>query len=380
MTRLLKTLVALAFLCSPLALGIPTASAKNGDALELAWSVKTNAVLTLAPVVVGDLVIVVPTDQPMTAFHAKTGEVAWTYTSGEGVWTRGFSSDGERVYACLKGGRIAALNPKDGREIWNSKLGINCLRPQHVDGDTVFVATTHVGAGLPNIPVHDAKLYALNKFDGSTEWVFTSENYLLQTPATYGDTVFVGGSYVDESYMGTESGSSRFYALDRKTQKIKWTFTSLDGVPKKMHATANELLYAGYEDWLFSVDKETGKKKWEHDTSNWIPSFVVEGDVVYYGSATTYVNALNIKDGKYKWRFNIPGQKFNYLLIKPVLVDNNFYFLSQRGQVYALDKRDGTQLWSYPTEMNARVGLSVSDGYIYIGASNGDLHAYKIMK
>jgi len=387
MTRLLKTLVALAVLYSPLALGVSSASARPPqpvhvpDALEETWSVETKGAINIAPLMVGDLVIVVPTGKPMHAFNAKTGKVAWTYTAAGGVWNRGFSSDGERVYVCIKGGRIAALNVKDGREVWRRDLGINCQRPQHIDGDTLFVPTTYIGPGLAGIPLPSAKLFALNRFNGSTEWVFKSKNYLLQTPATYGDTIYVGGAYMDPTFQGGESGSTRMYALDRKTQKIKWSFTALDGVPKKLHATKDHLIYAGYDDFVFKVDAKTGKKVWTHNTGNWIPSLVVEGNRIYYGSATTIVFSIDINDGNPVWEYHIPGPAFNYLLIKPVLTKDRVYFLSQRGYTVALDKATGKEIWLYETGMGPRVGLSVSsDGYIYIGASNGDLRAYKIMK
>jgi len=379
MAQIMKALVVLAFLCSPFTVGIPSAMAKADNPLKLGWNVQTKGVLNLAPLVVGKLVIVIPTGKAMTAYHTRTGKIAWTYGSGN-VWNRGFSSDGERIYVCLKGGRLAALNAKTGQEVWKRDLGINCQRAQHIEGDTLYVPTTYVGTGLANVPLHAAKLFVLNRFDGSTKWVFKSKAYLLQTPTTYGDTIYVGGSYLDPTFTEEESGSTRIYALDKNTHKVKWIKESSDGVPKKLHATKDGLIYCGYNDFVFSLDAKTGNQNWVHDTANWIPSLVVENDVVYYGSATTIVHALNIKNGRDIWRFNIPGQAFDYLLIKPVLVGDKFYFLSQRGHIYALNKNDGKQLWTYFTDMDARVGLSVGDGRIFIGASNGNLRSYKILK
>lgn len=357
-----------------------SAAAADDDALELLWSVDVGGRILLTPVVAGDKILVVPTDGPLVAISATTGKVQWRYAPKEGVWNRGIKADGKQVFACLKGGKMAALNLLDGTEEWKIDLGINCPRPHHISGDAVIVSTTFVGVELPGTPLTGAKLFSIDRATGKINWAFTSDNFLLQTADSYGDTVYVGGSYIDPNFKGDEGGADRFQALDRKTGKVKWTHESIDGLPKTIYASKNELTYIAYQDYAYGLDASTGKRLWERNTSNWVPALVGKDDTVYLGAANTDVYAFATKDGKSRWRYNIPGGTFNYVLQAPFIVGDTLYFITQKGHIYALDRNKGTPLWMHETGEVIRIGISVSDDVVYAGDINGRVFAYKITK
>lgn len=208
----------------------------------------------------------------------------------------------------------------------------------------------------------------------------TTENFLLQKAFREGNTVYVGGSYIDENYARDEGGPARFYSLDAETGKTKWTYESEDGFPKQLYATPDRLVYIAYEDYLVGLDSANGKETWRRDTGNWVPSLAGLGDVVYYGSANTKVHAWAMKDGKSKWMYNIPGGSFNYLMGQPMFANDRMYFISQRGTVFALDLDSGEELFSQHTGMKIRAGLSIDGDSLYIGGMNGKVYAYSIQK
>ena len=139
-------------------------------------------------------------------------------------------------------------------------------------------------------------------------------------------------------------------------------------------------MFVAYQDFLYGLDIETGAVNWKRDSENWVPSLSGIGDVVYFGSATTYVHAWSTKDGKEFWRYNIPGVKFDYLLIKPIIDGDRLYFMSQRGFVYANDRHTGKNIWRVPTGMSSRMGIGHGNGHLYMGDKNGRIYGYKIMK
>lgn len=369
---------ALSLLASTLGIGL--ASAAESEALKLAWSHDTGKAINIAPLVAGDLVLTVPTDGPLMAFDALTGQVKWTYAPQEGVWNRGFSAYGEQVFVCIEGGKMVALNRADGKHQWTADLGINCQRRAHFADDAIFVSTTFVGPGLPADPLTGAKLFSINRADGKINWSYTTEEYLLQTATSYGDTVYVAGSYSDPSYTAEEGGPARYHALDKATGQHKWTHVSIEGTPKALYATKDILNFVAYQDFIYGLDTATGDVVWKRDSENWVPSITGYGDMIYFGSATTYVHAWSIHDGKELWRYNIPGRPFDYLLIKPIVDGDKLLFMSQRGFVYAVDRLKGEQLWTYPTGMNSRVGISHGNGHLYMGDKDGRIYAYKIMR
>lgn len=356
------------------------ASAAEGDALKLAWTYETGKPVNIAPLVAGDRVLTVATDGPLIAFDAATGEVKWKYAPKEGVWDRGFSAYGEQIFVCIGDGKLVALNRADGAQQWTADLGINCQRPAHFDDDAIFVSTTFVGPGLPADPLTGAKLFSINRADGKINWSYTTGDYLLQTATSYGDTVYVAGNYIDPNFTADDGGPARYYALDKATGQHKWTHVSVEGTPKALYATKDILTFVAYQDFVYGLDTATGEVVWKRDSENWTPSLTGYGDMVYFGSATTYVHAWSTKDGSELWRYNIPGRPFDYLLIKPIVDGDKLYFMSQRGFVYAVDRHKGEQIWSYPTGMNSRVGISFGEGHLYMGDKNGRIYGFKIMK
>lgn len=390
MARLLTSLKSAFFACALTALSLNAASAAKNDedprrkedpkALELAWTVETGSPINIAPLPAGDLVLTVPQGGPLLALDALTGKQKWTFAPKEGVWDRGFSVRGEQVFVCTEGGKMTALNRADGTHQWTTELGINCQRPSHFSGDTVYVSTTFVGPGLRPDILTGAKLFSINMADGSINWSFTSSEFLLQTATSLGDTVYVAGNYIDKNFTDDDGGPARYYALDKKTGTVKWIHVSIEGTPKALYATKDLLIFVAYQDFLYGLDTATGDVIWKRDSENWVPSLTGDGDRVFFGSATTYVYSWSIADGKEHWRYNIPGRKFDYLLIKPIVDGERLYFMSQRGYVYALDKNKGEEIWSYSTKMNSRVGISHSKGHFYMGDKDGRVYGYKILK
>ncbi|MBC8268189.1 MAG: PQQ-binding-like beta-propeller repeat protein [Rhodospirillaceae bacterium] len=357
-----------------------TISSAGNDAIKLAWRVDTGKVINHPPLVIGNRVLVIPKGLPLTAYDKSNGAVKWTYAPTEGLWTRGMGSDGARAFVCLKGGDLAALDGKDGSLLWRIKLGINCQRQPHISDGSLYVSTALVGQGITTDTYSGAKLFSINPANGKINWVFTSENYLLQTAFQNSGIVYVGGSYINPEIVVDEGGPARFYALNSQTGQQKWIYESEDGLPKALYATKDRVVFVGYQDYVSGLDAANGKLVWRQGTGNWVPSVIGQGDVLYYGSANTRVHAWDTTDGMPRWEFNIPGGSFNYLLIKPVIVGPKMYFMSQRGTVFALNLEDGTELWSQPTGMDSRIGPSVSGDSLFMGDSSGTVYAYKILK
>lgn len=379
-TKIISAALVISVTGAAIWLGFSTASTAKGDALKLAWSTKMGGSINLAPEVISDMVLVTPKGGHLNALNKADGSAAWNYNPDEGVWPRSLGNDGERVFVCLKGGGLAALNADDGAVLWKTDLGINCLRPPFFANDSLYVSTTFVGSGLPSTTLTGAKFFSINPADGTINWELTTDTYLLQTAFRTGDMVYVGGSFYKADYEIDEGGLIRIYALDATSGKTKWTYEAEDGFPKALYATQDRLAYVGYDDYVIGLDTATGKKLWRRDTGNWVPSLNGLGDTVYYGSANTNVHAWNMSDGKTVWKYNIPGESFNYMLGRPMFGDGRMYFLSQQGTAFALDLEDGEMLWSQPTGITARAGLNISGKTLFIGDKNGTVYAYDILK
>lgn len=356
---------------------VPTAQVAKEPVTPL-WTYDTGDAINHPPVFVGDFLIAVPQNGPVTALNAQTGDPAWQFDPPERIWERAYVSDGRSFFIGLENGKLVALDAQTGTVNWEKELGINAQTPLYVANGVLYVPTTFVGPGTPADPFGQAKLFALNPDDGQELWAFTSDNYILQTPTRFGDTIYVGGSYEKEVEVD-EGGPMRLYALSAADGMEKWVYESLDGYPKQLYANETAVAYIAYQDFANGVDAQTGQQLWRRDTGNWVPTLSGAGDTVYFGSANTVVHALNVADGAAEWLFNIPTGTFNYVLGAPIRIDDTLYFLTQQGDFFAIDAGNGRQRWHYPTGIvAARTNPAITSDKLFIGDADGVIHAYAI--
>ncbi|MFQ5421797.1 MAG: PQQ-binding-like beta-propeller repeat protein [Anaerolineae bacterium] len=346
--------------------------------LMLAWQVKAGGAINQSPLVVEDIVIVIAhNENVIRALSLTTGEALWQVDSPERVWDRAFASNGRVLFVGVDGGKLLALNIANGALAWQAELGINIQIPPLVVDDSLFIATTFVGPGLEATPQGKAAVFSLNPNDGHVLWEFESENYILQTPTYYDGTLYVAGSYRSEEDV-EEGGPMRIYALDASSGDLQWAYESFDGFPKQLYATDTAVAYIAYQDFVSGVDAKTGQPLWRRDTGNWVPTLFGHDEIIYFGSANTMVHALNTNDGKTVWQFNIPEGTFNYVIGAPRQVNQTLYFLTQQGDIFALDALNGRFNWEYSTNIEARTGLTATDNWLIIGDAEGIVYGYQI--
>ncbi|HMZ08760.1 MAG TPA: PQQ-binding-like beta-propeller repeat protein, partial [Anaerolineales bacterium] len=349
----------------------------DGASIHLVWSQELGAPINSPPLRIGNVLIVAPVGKPLVGLNAETGETLWQYDPGVMIWDRAYGTDGKRLFIGIDGGRYVALNPVNGKQIWETSLGINSQMAPFISGGIVYVPTTFAGPGLIGDPTGKAKLVALSTEDGRVLWDFESDNYVLQTPFRQGDVLYVGGSFSSPIEVN-EGGHMRLYALNAANGSVKWKFESEDGFIKQLYATDKFISYIAYRDFIVGLDSSSGELKYQADTGNWVPTLSGHGEAVFYGSANTSVHAVDINTGRDLWLFNIPEGTFNYLAGAPVyLPSNELVFLTQQGDIFSLNASTGDPLWHFQTDTLApRTGLSVSNRWIYLSDSDGILYAY----
>lgn len=198
----------------------------------------------------------------------------------------------------------------------------------------------------------DSSLYALDEKTGSLAWMFKTGGAIHSTPAIDNGVVYFG------SYDGF------FYALNVADGTLAWKFKT-DGercfAAKGIHGNEPK-------DSLFQDD-------WDF----FLSSPAIKDDVLYFGTGSGYLYALNKKDGSEKWKFKT-GEIIHS---SPAIAYGNVYIGSWDTYLYALNAESGNEVWKFKTgedtEYFNQTGISgspmIADSILYFGCRDAHLYA-----
>jgi len=82
-------------------------------------------------------------------------------------------------------------------------------------------------------------------------------------------------------------------------------------------------------------------------------------------------------DGSDIWRFDLPGT-FNYPMGKAVESGGAVHFITQQGDLYALDAVTGSLRWMVATGLQSRDGLAVEGGRLFVVDAGGTVQAFDL--
>ncbi len=205
----------------------------------------------------------------------------------------------------------------------------------------------------------DHGLYALRAGDGSTLWRFETLNVVQSEP--------LYDPEMDYVYFGSNDGA--LYCVQAASGKLVYRFDTGAEVSKKPVRAGENLFFSNASDFLFSIDRRTGKPRWQahrtpalgmeisgHSGAAYDPA----SNLVFMSYSDGHVIAYDGRDGAEKWTpvdlaaeaEQSAGEAPRYLDADTTpLVDDHpqgrvVYVSSYAGGVYALDAGTGSRVWS----------------------------------
>jgi outer membrane protein assembly factor BamB len=225
------------------------------------------------------------------------------------------------------------------------------------DGLDINAAPSVTSANHVYVSTGYPVFYALDKKTGKLAWTFkpSGGGSITASPAVGPDgTVYV------------TSFDHNVYAIDPATGKEKWKFPTTKVLATTPAIGKNGLIYVGAEDDNLYILNADGTKNKAIPTGGSVASPTIGPDgTVYIGSDNVY--AYDGKTGNLKWTF----QDNHYGNSQPLLdPDNNIlYFGDGNGTLHAVDAATGNQVWHLPTSGTTESAPVVApDGNIIFGA------------
>lgn len=327
----------------------------NVATLAFSWKVTTNNSVLSSPSVVNGIVYFGSQDNSIYAVDAHSGNVLWSYATGNSIHISSPAVANGVVYIGSTDSYLYALDATSGTIKWKfAAMGAIYSSPVVLDGVVYIVSV-------------DGDINALSADSGSVKWQYN----------TLDATSFSGLAVADGVvYVGT--GSGNVYAVNTADGTLRWKTSSVTapglGFSSTTPAVADDVIYLCAEDshlYALSAESDTkanivaGQVLWNYPTGDRSQSSpVVANGIVYFGSLDKNLYAVDVSTRQLKWQFTamypIDGV--------PAIANGVAYFGSGGTTFYAFDAGTGTQLYSCPLELMNSSCPAVVNGMVYIGA------------
>lgn len=151
-----------------------------------------------------------------------------------------------------------------------------------------------------------------------------------------------------------------------------WRFEST-GELYSSPAVAGGLVYVGTKSgFIYALDATTGDERWRVALGDYIvrsSPAIVDGSV-YIGSGYS-IYSLDAQTGHKTWEAKTPFSGSS----SPSLAGGSVYIASQSSSVYAIDAANGEQRWSFQTDGPIFSSPAIDNDMVYVGTDSGKLLA-----
>ncbi len=314
-----------------------------------------------------------------------TPEVVWEQEVGDGV-EQYFSRlrpayDNNKIYVADRRGEVVALNPQTGDVIWEKNFAkfndegmLDSISRIWSSGESAKIAGLTAADSRVFIGTEDGVILALNQDDGGLIWEATVKGEVIAPPA------------IEEGILLVNTGSGVLFGLDAQTGEQKWRSES-DVPPLTLRgistpAAGNGGAIVGTPTGKLQVNiLDTGIVAWE--TAITTPAGATElerivdidaspllyGGIVYSIAYNGTLAAVELRSGRVIWKREYASYR------NLTLSGNQIFVVDNNSNIYALDRRNGVELWSQSgLKRRSVTAAEPIDDYIVVGDRWGFLH------
>lgn len=272
--------------------------------------------------------------------------------------------DDARVYFGADNGTFFVLNQENGSVAWKYTVGF------HPKGKGIF-SSPALHEGRVYFGAYDGNVYCLNAENGKREWVFMEADWIGSSPSIAPDLGLL--------YVGLEFGLFRkrggIAALSLETGKKVWDYR----MPEYTHSSPlyikeeHAVVVGGNEETVYCFDAKSGELRWTFKTEGDVKSsFAYDSKrrLVLFGSMGGRFYALNMKDGSPVFVFPTGAGIYS----TPLIVGDVGYVASLDKNQYAIDLSTGKEKWKYAAGGRIFASPALADGSLWIGSNDGRLY------
>jgi len=336
--------------------------------------------ITANPVVFGNRVFTLDAAGTVRAFSVSGGNRIWQtslvpekeasaggfFSLGSSIGTGGYggglAADEGRLYGVSGFGKVAAMNPANGKILWEKELGTAVRAAPAAVGGRVFIVTL------------EGRFYCLSGADGSELWASRGlpqrASLLMSTsPVVEGDVVVVPYPSGDLVALRVSDGTplwSENLARSRSTSAM----ASLSDAARPS-ISQGTVYGVGHGGRMAATKISTGERVWSFNLAG-VHTPWVAGDNIFVVGVNGQLLAIARQDGKIRWTVQLPGAK---TWAGPVLAGGLLWLAYNKGQLVGVDALTGRVTRQQSLGSPVYVSPVVVQGRMFVFTDNARLIA-----
>ena len=310
----------------------------TGDG-SILWETEAPGPVDAAPVIAGDRIYVPYRNGTLISYDTATGEELWVARISNPLYSWVVVEDGS-VYAACQNGVIQAFDAGTGEKRWE------------IDTGGGMTAAPSISEGLLIVPTQDRQILILVGETGQTRLAYVLRGTVEGGAAISHGTAVMGDLQglvraidIRAQNLPLEKTVLRFWAqfyiwgmapFPPGQSGVVWTHRIGEDVRAPAAIASNRAYFATTEGNVYAFSLGGGQELWKTSLASepvepGAPTVV--GDVLYVGSDSGFLHALNAVTGDRLWNLGLEAP----MSAAPAYADGNLYLLTETGILYAVE-------------------------------------------
>ena len=220
--------------------------------------------------------------------------------------------------------------------------------------------------------------YSLDKKSGRVLWKYNTGSAIASSPAILGNDIYFSDNRQSLYCLGVKDGKLRWKFDFEKSRNYEWSFDYFYSSPTIYQQT---IIIGGKDGNVYRISKN-GKLLWKFLAKGIVRSTpAIANGVVFVGDTEGILYALDVSDGKEKWKFNTEGntlknEDFGFdrkaIISSPAVINGKVVVGSRDGFLYGIDASSGQQLWKVDHQVSWVISsVAIKDSITVTGTSDG---------
>jgi outer membrane protein assembly factor BamB len=253
------------------------------------------------------------------------------------------------LYFATRIGKVYCVDGAKREIVWKADIPTPLASPPFIGENRLYVSDT------------ESSLYCID-FSGKISYKLTFESEI---------TSGIGANQ-GQVYFGTAKG--RLYCISAESGEDLWHFQAEGSVRSNPVFWQDKIIFGCDDHHVYMLSKD-GRPRGKLDVGGRTGrTLSVDGNLLYLGTDDRYLQCVNLKRQKIKWKIRSGGATF----LRPVVIGKRVLFLCWNCVLYCLNKKNGTILWWNSIPSRSYYQIAVIDKKVVVSSFSPELVAFDI--